>query len=48
MDLALELLTVTLTSPWVYLLIVVAAALDSLVPIVPSETLLITDRKSVV
>ena len=42
MDLALELLTVTLTSPWVYLLIVVAAALDSLVPIVPSETLLIT------
>ena len=42
MDLALELLTVTLTSPWVYLLIAVAAALDSLVPIVPSETLLIT------
>ena len=42
MDLALELLTATLTSPWVYLLIAVAAALDSLVPIVPSETLLIT------
>lgn len=42
MDLALELLTATLTSPWVYLLIVVAAALDSLAPIVPSEALLIT------
>ncbi|MGR6089202.1 DedA family protein [Brevibacterium sp. CSND-B09] len=42
MDLALELLTATLTSPWVYLLIAVAAALDSLMPIVPSETLLIT------
>jgi membrane protein DedA with SNARE-associated domain len=42
MDLALELLTATLTSPWVYLLIAVAAALDSLVPLVPSETLLIT------
>ena len=42
MDFALELLTATLASPWVYLLIAVAAALDSLVPIVPSETLLIT------
>ena len=42
MDLALELLTASLTSPWVYLLIALAAALDSLVPIVPSETLLIT------
>ncbi|UVI37516.1 DedA family protein [Brevibacterium spongiae] len=42
MDLALELLTAVLTSPWVYLLIAVAASLDSLVPVVPSETLLIS------
>jgi len=42
MDFAFEALTSTLTSPWVYALIAVAAALDSLLPIVPSETLLIS------
>ncbi|WP_181275430.1 DedA family protein [Brevibacterium oceani] len=42
MDLAFELLSTVLTSPWVYLLIAVAASLDSLVPVVPSETLLIS------
>lgn len=42
MDLALDILTATLQSPWVYLLIFVTAGLDSLVPIVPSETVLIT------
>lgn len=42
MDFAFELLTDTLASPWVYLLIGLAAALDSLLPVVPSETLLIT------
>ena len=38
MDLALELLTASLTSPWVYLLIALAAALDSLVPISASNS----------
>ncbi|WP_166971170.1 DedA family protein [Brevibacterium atlanticum] len=42
MDLAFELLSDVLTSPWVYLLIAVAASLDSLLPVVPSETLLIS------
>jgi membrane protein DedA with SNARE-associated domain len=42
MDFVFELLTATLTSPWVYLLIGVAAGLDSLLPVVPSETLLIS------
>jgi membrane protein DedA with SNARE-associated domain len=42
MDFAFEALTSTLTSPWVYALIALAAALDSLLPIVPSETLLIS------
>lgn len=42
MELALQLLADTLTSPWVYLLIFIAAGLDSLLPVVPSETVLIT------
>ncbi len=42
MDFALDLIHQTLTSPWLYLLIAVVAALDSLVPIVPSETVVIT------
>lgn len=42
MDFALDLIQQTLTSPWLYLLIAVVAALDSLVPIVPSETVVIT------
>lgn len=42
MDLALQMLTDTLTSPWVYLLILACAGLDSLFPVVPSETVLIT------
>lgn len=42
MDIALDILAATLQSPWVYLLIFVIAGLDSLVPIVPSETVLIT------
>lgn len=42
MDFAFEVLASTLTSPWVYALIAFAAALDSLLPVVPSETLLIS------
>lgn len=42
MDLALDILRSTVESPWVYLLVFVIAGLDSLVPIVPSETVLIT------
>lgn len=42
MDLTLQMLTDTVTSPWVYLLILVCAGLDSLLPVVPSETVLIT------
>ncbi|MDN6748476.1 MAG: hypothetical protein L0L93_16000, partial [Brevibacterium sp.] len=41
MDLALDILRTTVESPWVYLLVFVIAGLDSLVPIVPSETVLI-------
>lgn len=42
MDLALDILRTTVESPWVYLLVFVIAGLDSLLPIVPSETVLIT------
>ncbi|PCC57751.1 hypothetical protein CIK58_05210 [Brevibacterium aurantiacum] len=42
MDLALDILRTTVESPWVYLLVFVIAGMDSLFPIVPSETVLIT------
>lgn len=42
MEFALDLIQQTLASPWLYLLIAVIAGLDSLVPIVPSETVVIT------
>lgn len=42
MDFALDLIRQTLESPWLYLLIALVASLDSLVPIVPSETVVIT------
>lgn len=42
MDSVLDILTATVESPWVYLLVFVVVGLDSLLPIVPSETVLIT------
>ena len=42
MDLALDILAATLESPWVYVLVFIIAGCDSLFPIVPSETVLIT------
>lgn len=42
MDLALDILRTTVESPWVYLLVFVITGLDSLLPIVPAETVLIT------
>ncbi|GAA1939968.1 VTT domain-containing protein [Brevibacterium antiquum] len=42
MDFAFDILAATLESPWVYLLVFIIAGLDSLFPIVPSETVLIT------
>ncbi|GAA1848132.1 DedA family protein [Brevibacterium marinum] len=41
MDLVLDILRTTIESPWVYLLVFVIAGFDSLIPVVPSETILI-------
>ncbi|MGO2153811.1 MAG: hypothetical protein ACTH3O_07880, partial [Brevibacterium aurantiacum] len=43
MDLALDILRTTVESPRVYLLDLVIEGMDYLYPIVPSETVLITD-----
>ena len=42
MDLALDILRTSAESPWVYLFVFAIASFDSLVPIVPAETVLIT------
>lgn len=42
MDIFLTLLEQTIASPWLYLVIVVAVALDAIIPLVPGETLVIT------
>ncbi|WP_121161741.1 DedA family protein [Micromonospora pisi] len=42
MDAVLELLTRTMTSPWVYLAIFAIAVVDGFFPVVPSETAVIT------
>ena len=41
MDRFIELLETTVTSPWVYLVIVAVALLDVFLPVVPSETVVI-------
>lgn len=42
MDLALDILRTSVESPWVYLFVFAIAGFDSLVPIVPAETVLIS------
>ena len=41
MDRFMELLETTVTSPWVYVVIVMVALLDAFLPVVPSETVVV-------